>query len=230
MYILFQSIYRSKSSTLRPALLLIIILLNLTSPSAVPAGESSSEQYASLYNPQLLSTISHPDRMPIEAEPAVGLFLAATSQLNNSIFSETIILIIDYGAQGAIGLIINQPAKTKLSTSFPELGNINKIQNMFHTGGPVNSQNITALIRSDSPIPHSRHVIDNIYMISNLSSLKKLVQENYSAEQMRFYSGYAGWWPGQLDREIIRGSWRVIKGDADIIFTEIHSQPGKLEK
>ena len=37
---------------------------------------------------------------------------------------------------------------------------------------------------------------------------------------MRLYAGYAGWYPGQLEREMLRGDWLLTKADTSLIFSE----------
>jgi putative transcriptional regulator len=39
-----------------------------------------------------------------------------------------------------------------------------------------------------------------------------------TADRLRLYSGYAGWSPGQLEREIQRGDWYITAGDSKVIF------------
>ena len=38
--------------------------------------------------------------------------------------------------------------------------------------------------------------------------------------KVRVYSGHAGWTPGQLEHEIMRGDWITIKADFNKIFSE----------
>ena len=42
---------------------------------------------------------------------------------------------------------------------------------------------------------------------------------------MHVYAGYAGWAPGQLDREVARGDWHVLPADADTVFSD---RPAKV--
>jgi putative transcriptional regulator len=37
-------------------------------------------------------------------------------------------------------------------------------------------------------------------------------------EEIRVYSGYAGWAAGQLEREVRRGDWHLLPADAALIF------------
>ena len=38
-----------------------------------------------------------------------------------------------------------------------------------------------------------------------------------------FMLGYAGWSPGQLEKEIIEGSWLVAKADPQLVFSHSYS-------
>ncbi len=44
-------------------------------------------------------------------------------------------------------------------------------------------------------------------------------------DTLRFFIGYAGWGPGQLEAEMEAGAWRVIQSNADTVFD---SEPESL--
>jgi putative transcriptional regulator len=44
------------------------------------------------------------------------------------------------------------------------------------------------------------------------------------ALRARVFLGYAGWAPGQLEREIAEGSWLVVPVDARLLFEESHER------
>jgi putative transcriptional regulator len=41
-----------------------------------------------------------------------------------------------------------------------------------------------------------------------------------SNPEIRFYLGYAGWAPGQLEMELYAGAWRLLPLDSKIVFQE----------
>jgi putative transcriptional regulator len=61
-------------------------------------------------------------------------------------------------------------------------------------------------------------VIDNIQVSTSQKIFARLVDKADAAEQFRVYAGYAGWGPGQLEREVARGDWHVLPADAAIVF------------
>ncbi|HSG97896.1 MAG TPA: YqgE/AlgH family protein, partial [Woeseiaceae bacterium] len=38
------------------------------------------------------------------------------------------------------------------------------------------------------------------------------------SSRLRFFIGYAGWAPRQLDKEMAHGSWRVLPGSSEHVF------------
>ncbi len=201
-------------------LLLFLMLLNILIPVNAQAEGTLVNHYASLSLP--LS----PDRLPLkerlinEADPSTGLFLVATHQLDNSIFEEAVILLIDHGSHGSIGLIINRPSVIELSTIFTEIKETPGHSNNIWSGGPVNVSKLTALVHWDRAPETSNQVLENIYATTNLTTIRNHLKNQNGTNKVRVYSGYTGWWSGQLDREILRGSWHVIEGNAETVFKD----------
>ena len=46
---------------------------------------------------------------------AAGMFLVATPELLHSAFDQTVILLLDHGSQGAVGVVINKPSPIPFS-------------------------------------------------------------------------------------------------------------------
>ncbi len=149
---------------------------------------------------------------------AKGKFLVASRRLNDPNFSQTVVLLIDYGPDGAMGLVINRPSTVKLSTVFPDVKELKQRKDIVYVGGPVAVNQMLMLIRSTQAPAASVPVIKNIYLSSSWEVLERIIKKATAEEQFRLFAGYAGWAPNQLDFERNRGDWHVIKADADSVF------------
>ncbi len=221
---MFSAIFKNQWTISIPVLLTIISTIITVAPSAPLAEAVKPEYHARLSLPQLPENIHLKERLITQPDPAIGLFLVSTGQLRNSIFEKTVILIINHGDHGSIGLVINRPSETSLSTAFPDVHEFRGTEIKVHPGGPVHVNIITALIRSDKPLSNTSHVLGDIYAASDISTLKQLINTSAGIKDIRVYTGYAGWWPGQLEHEIRRGSWHVIESDAGGVFEIGHSR------
>ncbi|MDA8092196.1 MAG: YqgE/AlgH family protein [Nitrospiraceae bacterium] len=142
----------------------------------------------------------------------------ATRQLTGSIFSETVILIIEYGAGGAMGLIINRPTKAPISKLFPEVKELKNRQDPAFLGGPVEMYKAFLLLasRSKNPPGKSLRIFNQIYISADMNALKAAAKD--PASRFRIYAGYAGWTSGQLESEINRGDWYILSADEKTLF------------
>ena len=152
-------------------------------------------------------------------ELAKGKFLVASRRVSDPNFSETVVLLIEYGPEGAMGLVINRPSNITLSTVFPDLQALKQRKDTVYVGGPVAVNQMLMLIRSTQIPSASTPVIDNVYMSTSWKVLEGLIKKESAGQQFRLYAGYAGWAPNQLDFERTRGDWHVLKADADSVFT-----------
>ncbi len=153
-------------------------------------------------------------------ELAKGKFLVAREQLTDPNFSKTVVLLIEYNAQGSLGLVINRPTDVPLTQIWPEMKSIEQHREPLFLGGPVARGQILLLVQFNDKPENGIHVFDNIYVSSSRSLLEKMAEQANSNPDYRFrvYAGYAGWAPGQLEQEILRGDWNVIRADVESIF------------
>ena len=93
---------------------------------------------------------SPPAHYKFEWRLAKGNLLVASENIKDSIFAETVILLVDYNAQGAMGLIVNRPARVKISEALPEIKGLNAINDFLYFGGPVSGHQIFMLMQSGS--------------------------------------------------------------------------------
>ncbi|MBT8331475.1 MAG: YqgE/AlgH family protein, partial [Deltaproteobacteria bacterium] len=108
---------------------------------------------------------------------AKGKFLVASRQLSDPNFSETVVLLIEYGPDGAMGLVINRPSNVKLSTVFPDVKALKQRKDTVYVGGPVAGNQMLMLIRSTRAPAASTPVIDNVYMSASWKVLEDLIKK-----------------------------------------------------
>jgi putative transcriptional regulator len=149
---------------------------------------------------------------------SAGKFLVASEKLKDPHFGRTVILLVNYSALGATGLIINRPTETTLHRVLPNIKGLEKMPDHLYFGGPVAISRITMIIQSSSKPEESDKVFDDIYISNSLTLLKQLIENRKADQKFRLYAGYAGWGPGQLESEIARNDWRILKGNPDILF------------
>lgn len=148
-------------------------------------------------------------------EPRSGLFLVATDQLHGTSFHETVILLTHYSNRGATGLTINRPTDIPLNRAFPHIQQLNQSTDPLFLGGPVKENAIFVLVHTFEPHEGMRLITDHLYFSTGRNAFGQPL--NGTA---RAYAGYAGWAPGQLEHEISRGDWLVVKTDPTIVFDE----------
>jgi putative transcriptional regulator len=157
-------------------------------------------------------------KTPLGLKPAKGKFLVASRQLLDPNFSQSVVLLIEYHRNGALGIIINRPSEMKLSTAMPEIEELRQRPDTIYLGGPVAQNQLMLLIRTTNPPEESRLIFQDVHVSSSQTVIQRMLQNPEGEERFRVYAGYAGWAPGQLDNEIAAGGWHVLRADPEIVF------------
>ena len=148
---------------------------------------------------------------------APGVFLVASRELTESNFAESVVLLAEYGRMGAMGVIVNRRTNIPLSKLFPALP-ANARSMMVFEGGPVGRSGALGLVRATAPPGEdARTVIADVYLVSRKESLDKALSAA-TPNAVRVLLGYAGWAPGQLDREVSLGAWHIVPATASLVF------------
>ena len=149
-----------------------------------------------------------------------GACLVATSNLDGTSFEKTVILIASHDDNETTGITINRPTGKPLSTFFPHFKKYRTEAPLF-LGGPVHPLTLVVLAQTESRDGWSQ-VMDDVYIGGGNAAIRELQHSLHDGRhgEIRAFAGYAGWAPGQLENEIQRGDWLVIKADKNLIFSE----------
>ena len=150
-------------------------------------------------------------------EIAPGLLIAVPHLLDPD-FKQAVILLLERNDDGALGVVVNQESPLLLSELCEdhEIRYSGEPQKLVRTGGPVQPEQGLVLYGSEHGDPEGREVADGLHVSASRGTLGRLCE--LSRGRFHCYSGYAGWAPGQLEREISEGSWIVTPVDAELIL------------
>jgi putative transcriptional regulator len=143
------------------------------------------------------------------------LFLIARPGMPDPNFRETVVLITQDENSGAIGVIINRPTNRSLAELLPG-ERFRRFTDPVFFGGPVNLNGLFAVFHADKPPGVAVTFFPDLHLALHPDTVDTLIKNPPAA--MRFFTGYAGWAPGQLRGEIERGDWFIADADADAVF------------
>jgi len=156
---------------------------------------------------------------------AEGTILVADRKLKDPHFAQTVVLIVTYDERGAVGLVLNRQGEVPISELLVGVKDARSRKDTAFSGGPVEPMSVLALLRTREGPRGAQRVAGDIWAILDQDLLKDALSAHKSPDELRFYVGYAGWGPGQLETEMEAGAWRVIRGTADTVFD---AQPDSL--
>lgn len=156
--------------------------------------------------------------VPAAEMQANAIFLVASPELKDPNFREAVVLVTHPREGGPWGVIINRPLGHRLSEVFTEYEALKDRKDVLFFGGPVVREGLVFLVRSLKPPPRAVPVLRDVHFISDIDWIDGLLRRPDPTRGLRVYSGYSGWAPGQLQREIERGGWHVMPADAETVF------------
>jgi len=136
------------------------------------------------------------------------LLIAEPSIIGDQSFNRSVILLADHNSDGSVGFIINKPLKYTINDLVPEIDAKFKIYN----GGPVEQDNLYFIHNIPELIPNSIEISNGIYWVGDFESTKSLINNGaIDKNNIRFFLGYTGWEPKQLETEMNSNSWIIAK-------------------
>lgn len=145
-------------------------------------------------------------------KPAKGKILISEPFLFDYFFKRSVVLLAEHNKDGTFGVIVNKPVRAKFNEVVKDFP---KFDAPVFLGGPVQSDSLFFIHTMGEQIDGSLEIIKGVYWGGDIELVKELIKINYiKPEEIRFYVGYSGWAPKQLDGELERNSWVVTNLDA----------------
>ena len=159
-----------------------------------------------------------------------GQLLIAMPSMKDPRFERAVILMCAHSADGAMGIILNQPTG---EINFADL--LDQLEVMddeklgplasdlaikpVHVGGPVESSRGFVLHSADYTVADSTLSIRQGVCLTATIEILRAIAQDEGPEQSFLALGYAGWAPGQLENEVLSNGWLNCAVDPDIIFS-----------
>ena len=155
---------------------------------------------------------------------APGLLVAAPS-LRCPFFHHSVVLVVDHDEQGSFGFVINKLAGVALDQLIDQLD----IQRTVSTslpvlmGGPVSPESGWIVYDREEALAaqgdEDRALVigERLAFTASLGVLEQMAHGD-GPERGVMLLGYSGWSAGQLEREMLQGSWIPADLDLDLIF------------
>ncbi len=134
-----------------------------------------------------------------------GKLLIASPSLTDPNFERSVVLMTEHSEDGAMGIVLNQPADAAASELIPALETIARDDPLF-IGGPVQPQAVVLLAEFADLDAAAWIVVADVGLASADAEFDELGE---AVRRGRFYAGYSGWGPGQLELEIELESWII---------------------
>ena len=147
-----------------------------------------------------------------------GVLLVASPSLDDPNFRQAVVLVVEHGPGGTLGLILNRSTNVLLSHALPNLTVLKGTTYRLFMGGPVEPTRLLLLFRLKEPPADARAVFDGVYVGSTTGVLERIITQAKPTETFRAFSGFAGWAPGQLEYEMLQGAWAPLQPDPIGIF------------
>jgi putative transcriptional regulator len=145
------------------------------------------------------------------APTLTGRLLVAAPELRQPEFERTVVLLLEHGPDGAVGVVLNRPLPVDVGEEFPDWGRCPVLADpgVVFAGGPVEVDAVllVALARAGAGSVEARRVTERVVVVPFDHEPEDAPDW---AEGVRLFAGYAGWAAGQLEDELAAGAWHVV--------------------
>ena len=143
-------------------------------------------------------------------ESLAGMLLVAPPQLEDPNFTETVVVVLLHNETGSFGLVLNRPTTVTVDDAVPAWGAL--AVGPVRSGGPVESDALIGIARAVGGATVNGYREIETTTLGPIGLIDLHSDANVEFRDVRLFTGYTGWGPGQLEGEILMGGWVVVPG------------------
>ena len=164
-------------------------------------------------------------------------FLVALPQMDDELFSKTVVLLTNHDPKGAYGIILNKPlldeeesasAQMKAEIKDPDGNVILQFSEDLYQGGPVHNESVFVLHDVAAvAVSESKIANEELFLTSDPQAFGPVLESTkQGSHHKRFFLGTCAWLPGQLEAEMKSGAWILIPLKKEFLFDSIPHEVG----
>ncbi|MDR1814221.1 MAG: YqgE/AlgH family protein [Tannerella sp.] len=151
--------------------------------------------------------------------PSKGKLLISEPFLQDAYFQRSVVLLVEHGERGSMGLVLNKRIGFLLNDFFEGFGVMPRLP--VFLGGPVASERLFFIHTLGNSIPGSTLIDGDIYFDGDFECLLSYLRSGVPLDgKVKFFLGYSGWTENQLKTEIESNSWLVSRQNKNILRGE----------
>jgi putative transcriptional regulator len=140
-----------------------------------------------------------------------GILLVAPTLSNDLYFNKTVVLIVEHNENGSVGFVINKPTEFLADKI---ISGINNFDSKIFFGGPVQVNTLHFIHSVGESITNTEKVTNSIYWGGDFEEIyKKINNGEIDNRHVKFFLGYSGWAPGQLENELNMNYWHMVPSE-----------------
>ncbi|MEJ2217723.1 MAG: YqgE/AlgH family protein [Gemmatimonadota bacterium] len=148
-------------------------------------------------------------------ESLKGQLLISGGGLFDPNFRQTVVLVGEHNAEGALGVVLNRPLDVSVADGVPLLADLVGPDEPLFQGGPVQPNLPVLLAEVADP------GLADLLVFGAVGFLTGAVPADVRPDvvRARVFAGYSGWGPGQLEAELKENAWILENATEDDVFT-----------
>jgi putative transcriptional regulator len=157
---------------------------------------------------------------------APGLLLAMPSLLDEN-FRRAVVLMTAHEQEGAMGFVVNRPLESTIADVLEDLEIpwMGDPADYVWFGGPVKPESGWMLFsgKARQAVDGAVEILPGLFLSASVELLRDLAAK--PPRRFRLYLGHSSWQGGQLESELIEGSWMLAPASASFVFD---TQPERM--
>jgi len=148
-------------------------------------------------------------------ESLKGRLLVAVPSLFDPNFRKTVVLICQHDADGALGVVLNRPLSVSIDQAWGDISELPcEHDGPLYYGGPC-QQALSALHAGGGG---DIQAMPGVSYSMSQEQIEALITGQ--TDPVRFFVGYSGWSPGQLESEMAAGGWLTAPATRQWVFDD----------